>query len=742
MRRALALALWLLAAPASTQEAGRPAPAAPGVEPASAPGAAPGAGADAAPEAATLVADRVRVEAGALVAEGDVEVRYGATRLTASRVAYDRENESIVVTGPIRVDDGAGAVIVADAAALDADLRAGILRGARLVLDRQLQIAAAEIARAGEVSRLTRAVASSCNVCAAYPVPLWEIRAARVTFDEAERQIYFDRAQLRLAGVPVLYLPRLRLPGPGNDRARGFLVPRLRSTTLLGTGLIAPYFVPLGGRADLTFSPYLSARTRTLGTRYRQAFRRGAIEVEGAVTSDDIRGDDARGYVFGEGAFVLPRGFVLDFDLRAASDDTYLLDYGISEDDYLASAVTVFRARPDEYVETRLLSFQALRGVAVAATSPRLQAGFDWRRRLAPRGLGTLDLGVSGDAYLRDSTLGRDTAVDRDTLPDGRDAVRLGATADWRGARILPGGVVAAGLGRLDLDSFEVAQDDAFPDRVTRILPVLGAELRWPLRRLDASGAVDVLEPALLVAWSPEGPDRPPLEDSTRVELDQGNLLALSRFPGEDAVERGPRASLGLGWRRYGAAGWEAGATLGRVLRARDDARLVAGTGLDGPASDWLAAVDLDTGAGLRLVSRTLVGDDLGLSASEAVLAYETGRVALDAGYAWLAAVTGPDGIARPRISQLTLDADLAITRRWAGSAAVRYDFRAERAQTAGVGLIWRNDCAEVDLSVSRRFEDSSSLVPETRFGLSVALLGFGDREAARGRSTCEPRVR
>ena len=478
-----------------------------------------------------------------------------------------------------------------------------------------------------------------------------------------------------------------------------------------------------------------------MGLRYRHAFRRGAIEVEGAVTSDDIH-DDTRGYAFAEGAFVLPRGFTLDFDLRVASDDTYLLDYAISDDDRLGSAVTVFRARPDAFVEARVLSYQDLRGVDVAATSPNLQAGFDWRRRLAPRGLGTFDLGFSGDAYLRDSRLGRDTSVDRDDIADGRDAVRLGASAAWRGARVLPGGLVAAGLGRLDADTYEVADDDAFPDRVTRVLPTLGAELRWPLRRASSGGATDVLEPALLLAWSPEGADEPPLEDSTRVELDEGNLLALSRFPGEDALERGARASLGLGWRRFGATGWEVGASLGRVLREDADERLVAGAGLDGTASDWLAGFDLDTGGGVSVVGRTLVGDDLGLSAAEAVLGYQARGTSLQSSYVWLAAVTGSDGIERPRISQLTLDADVTITRRWAGSAGLRYDFRAERAQTAGLGLIWRNECAELDLSVSRRFEDSSSLDPETRFGLSVALLGFGDREAARGRSTCEPRAR
>lgn len=696
----------------------------------------------AAQEAASLTADRVTLDGDALIAEGRVEVTFGARRLTASAIRYDRATEAIALTGPIRVEEGQGVVILADAAALDADLGAGILTGARLVLDQQLQIAAAEIARAGGVSRLTRAVASSCRVCAASPVPLWEIRAARVTHDEAARQLTFDGARLRVAGVPVLYLPRLRLPGPGNDRARGFLVPRLRTTSQLGTGLIAPYFVPLGAHADVTLSPYLSAETATLGLRYRQAYRRGAIEIEGSATRDGLTGEALRGYAAVQGAFALPRGFALDFDLRAASDDTYLLDYAISDEDRLASAVSVARATPQAFVETRLLGFQDLRGRDMAETSPRIQTGFEWDRRFAPEGYGTFDLRASGDAYLRDSGLGFDTARDRDAIADGRDAVRLGLEGRWRGTQVLPGGVALTGLADLDAQTFQIRDDEAFDARVTRLLPTLGAELRWPLRRAAASGAVDVIEPALLVAWSPEGPARPPLEDATRVALDEGNLLGLSRFPGEDAAERGARASLGLGWRRFGAGGWEAGATLGRVLREEADARLVPGTGLDGTASDWLAAVDLDTGAGLSLAARSLVDSDLGLSLGEAVLRYEAERLSLDAGYVWLAEAVGPDGIARAQASQLTLDADMGLTRRWSGRAGLRYDAVESRAQTAALGLVWRNECAEIDVSVSRRFEDSSSLEAETQVGLSVALLGFGGREAEPGRSTCDPQFR
>ena len=181
-----------------------------------------------------------------------------------------------------------------------------------------------------------------------------------------------------------------------------------------------------------------------------------------------------------------------------------------------------------------------------------------------------------------------------------------------------------------------------------------------------------------------------------------------------------------------------AGLTVGRVLRETEDGRLGPGTGLGGTASDWLAAAQLDTAHGFRLGSRALLGAD-GLTLSEAVVGFGGDRLDLDASYVWLAGSTGPDGIERRRTSQVALDADVALTPRWSGSLGMRYDFRQDRAQSAELGLTWRNECAEIDVSVSRRFEDESSLEPETRVGLSVALLGFGGREAPPDVSTCDP---
>ena len=122
-------------------------------------------------------------------------------------VIYDQSSDRLIITGPIVLSDGQGTVILASQAEMSADLTEGLLVSARLVLDQQLQLAAAELRRAGgRYTEMDHVVASSCRVCAGNPTPLWELRATSVVHDQVEQQLYFTNAQLRVAGVPVFYI--------------------------------------------------------------------------------------------------------------------------------------------------------------------------------------------------------------------------------------------------------------------------------------------------------------------------------------------------------------------------------------------------------------------------------------------------------------------------------------------------------------------------------------------------------
>ena len=216
--------------------------------------------------AATLVADSVVVTSGgeALIADGNVEVFFDGTRMSARRITYDQSSDRLIVEGPVFIVAPDGTILAADAAELDPQLENGILQGARLVLDQQLQLASNQIDRVdGRYTQLYQVAATSCQVCADGETPLWEIRARRVVHDQDERQLYFDDAVFRVVGIPILYLPQMRLPDPTLQRATGLLTPRIPSNDSLGTGIKLPYFIRLGDHRDLTLTPYLSTSSPT-----------------------------------------------------------------------------------------------------------------------------------------------------------------------------------------------------------------------------------------------------------------------------------------------------------------------------------------------------------------------------------------------------------------------------------------------------------------------------------------------
>ncbi len=668
-------------------------------------------------DTATLLADTVRIEADrVLIAEGNVEVLYRGTRLRATRILYDGAADRLTIDGPITLTQGPDVALFADQAELTTDLQDGILTSARLVLDQQLQLAAVEIARVGgRYTELNKVVASSCQVCPSNPVPLWSIRARRVIHDQQTRQIYFEGAQFRAFDVPIFYIPRLRLPDPTLQRSTGLLFPTVRSSSALGTGIKLPYFITLGRSADLTVTPYISGKTTTLELRYRQAFRTGDIEFEGAVSQDDILPDDTRYYLFGEGAFDLPRDFKLEFALQVVSDDAYLVDYDYSDDDRLESSLTLWRTRRDEQIESSVLAFRSLREGDDNSTQPSIMAESSYVRRFVPAALG-------GIAMFEIERLATYRSSDLDG--DGRDVNRTTAALGWRRTGVIGPGFQATAEAGVNVDFIQVTDDTSFEQSISRAQPELGLTLRWPLSKVSARGVTHIVEPVAMLAWSGEDLDAAPNEDSVLVEFDEANLLSFTRFPGSDAREEGLRLALGVGWTRINPEGWQSALTFGRILRETTPDYFGDGTGLDGDSSDWLVAASLQIPNRLAMTGRALFDDGFGLTKGDIRIGYSDARFDIETGLVYLTASMAED---RPEdIAEWALEGAWRINPNWTGRFNWRYDIEENRAARAGLGLGWKNECLAVDLSLSRRFTSSTSLRPTTDFGLSVELIGFG----------------
>ncbi len=675
-----------------------------------------------------LLADQVLVQQGGdtLVATGNVEALHQGTRLTASTIIYDRNNNTLDIQGPLRITQPNGDVLTATQAQLDQGFRNGLLESARFVLDEQLQIASARAARVqGRYTAMSQVAATSCQVCGTEGPPLWAIRATRVVHDAEERQIYFDNAQLRVLGVPVFFIPRMRLPDPTLERARGFLIPELKTSTLLGFGIKLPYFIPIGDHADLTLTPFVSPITRTLELRYRQAFRTGDITVNGAISRDNLQSGEARGLFFAEGVFRLPRDFRLSFDIEAVSDEAYLNDYNSDfKKDRLDSAITLSRTKRDSFFSTGLIHYESLTDGENNATQPTIIGDLRYNRRYFPKRIGgEVRLGFQIHAHYRYSDTDVD-GPDADSVVDGRDVGRANLDLSWRDRWTLPGGVRAGVLTQVWVDHFQVAQDAASETDYTEVTPAASLELRWPLIKQTASGARVLLEPVAQVGWIGGERSGVPNDESTRVEFDEGNLLSLSRFPAADRRERGLIGAAGLRWMRQDPDGWRAALTLGRVWRDDPDADLSRSSGQDSQTSDWLFAGQFAHRTGIQLLARGLYDSvETRFTKAEMRANVTRDRYALGASYILLTTDSLEDRVDAQ--SQWRLNGRYNIDRNWTATSNTRYDIAEGQFLMAGVGAEYRNECVAVNFSVSRSFASSTNLEPSTDFGLTVALTGF-----------------
>ena len=687
------------------------------------------------PAPAVLVADDIQITSDRrLIAQGNVEAFQGETRLTAEAISYDPDTGLLTITGPITIDDGAGVTILADQAELSNDMQNGLLLGARLVLNDQLQLAAVQLNRVdGRYSQLYKTAATSCRLCAGDPrPPLWEIRARRVVHDQDAQQLYFDEAQLRVRNIPILYLPRLRMPDPTLERASGFLFPEIRSDTQLGTGIKVPYFIKLDNHRDLTLTPYLSNNTRTLEFRYRQAFTHGRILVEGALSNDDVQGDDSRGYLFAAGRFDLKRDFRLQFDIELVSDDSYLNDYDYFDKDRLDSQIQLSRTRRDSFTRFSYINYKSLRDDEDDDVLPSDVIEALYERRYFPAAIGG-EIRLSTEARAHERQSGVTTDINGDGVVDGRDMLRFSFDAEWLRTVQLGGLQAQTRLGIVG-DLIKVGDDATSPDEDSEIAPTAALTLRYPLVKQGAGGARHVLEPVVQLAWIGGDGLNVPNDESTRVEFDEGNLISLSRFPALDRRERGWSAAIGATWARFDPDGWSLSVTAGQVLRQEVQADFAQSSGLSGMNSDFLLAGQLRFNGGLTLSGRTIFDEQFDVAKAELRGGWNNQRLTIGGSYIWMD--DDPAINQFEPIGEITFDGAYKINRFWTASFDMRYDIEVGRSATTGAGLTYENECLRVGLSVNRSFADSTTIEPATSLGLTVSLRGFsaytGERTVAR----------
>ena len=681
-----------------------------------------------------LIADEIKInQAGELVASGAVTVWYEDRKVTASSITYASQNDKLIIRGPIRIIDNQSTMILGDQAELSEDLKVGIIKSAKIILGYQVQIAAAKVLQKdARYSEAFNIAATSCHVCL-NKTPLWQIRARKIVQDKFEKQIYFEHAQLRVLDIPVFYLPFMRLPDPSLKRATGLLAPKLKTSSVLNTGIKIPYFIRLNKHKDFTITPFYSPKTKTIEYRYRQAYTSGFMLIEGALTRDALIPNKNRGYILSDTSLILQNGYNLGIQLQAVSDPSYLFEYDFAQLDRLNTKLELSRSMRYQNSEVKLSNYHSLRENENNATQPTLVAEGVIESRLNPDMIkGEIGLEANFLKSYRYSDLNND-GPDSDTLVDGYDTTRLSLLSNWDHGWEIANGIILHFENEFGLSQYYVQQHADIGPKATRMFGVGAVGLRWPWYRINSNGGIGIVEPQIQLVRSVSSNSAVPNDDSTQVEFDEGNLFRLNRAPGLDLIENGSRLNVGLAGSQFMDSGSNLSWKIGRVLRSEALSTFPSGSGLSNSISDWLLATNFQQKNGIELINRALIASDGVVTKSETSLKVNRNQHQIRATHVEL---TKDSNISQNQsLSSVALEWNYNLNSNWRSDSKFQFDSNIGRLSKLELGLRYENECVNVDLSSSRSFSTSSTLIDKTDFTLSVELTGFSSSDRKNAKS-------
>ena len=681
-----------------------------------------------------LIADEIKInQAGELVASGAVTVWYEDRKVTASSITYASQNDKLIIRGPVRIIDNQSTMILADQAELSEDLKVGIIKSAKIILGYQVQIAAAKVLQKdARYSEAFNIAATSCHVCL-NKTPLWQIRARKIVQDKFEKQIYFEHAQLRVLDIPVFYLPFMRLPDPSLKRATGFLAPKLKTSSVLNTGIKIPYFIRLNKHKDFTITPFYSPKTKTIEYRYRQAYTSGFMLIEGALTRDALIPNKNRGYILSDTSLILQNGYNLGIQLQAVSDPSYLFEYDFAQLDRLNTKLELSRSMRYQNSEVKLSNYHSLRENENNATQPTLVAEGAIESRLNPDMIkGEIGLEANFLKSYRYSDLNND-GPDSDTLVDGYDTTRLSLLSNWDHGWEIANGIILHFENEFGLSQYYVQQHADIGPKATRMFGVGAVGLRWPWYRINSNGGIGIVEPQIQLVRSVSSNTAVPNDDSTQVEFDEGNLFRLNRAPGLDLIENGSRLNVGLAGSQFMDSGSNLSWKIGRVLRSEALSTFPSGSGLSNSISDWLLATNFQQKNGIELINRALIASDGVVTKSETSLKVNRNQHQITATHVEL--TKDSNILQNQSLSSVALEWNYNLNSNWRSDSKFQFDSNIGRLSKLELGLRYENECVNVDLSSSRSFSTSSTLIDKTDFTLSVELTGFSSSDRKNAKS-------
>ncbi len=686
----------------------------------------------------TFTADSVSYDrdASIVTATGHVEAWQNDHFLRADKVTFDRNTNVVAATGNVVLMEPDGEVLFSDYAELTQGMRDGILKGMRAILEQNGRLAANGARRTGgEINELSRAVYSTCNLCARDPTkpPLWQLRAYSAIQDVEHKRIEYQDVLLELYGFPVLYLPYLSHPDPSAKRESGLLVPSFGNSTHLGQFLAVPYYWAINDQSDATIVPLVSSKAGPqVLADYRLRPNSGTVSVNTSAAYDESA---FQGHLFAKGTFSYDDTWRYGFDVNVATNSTYLSNYHIvpvGSANVLTSRVYAEGFGQGAYALLDARAYQGLTSAVVDAKLPFVLPRYQYSYFGEPDAWGGR---TSVDAGFFNIVRGEGTNDQRASISANWDRPWGGRYGDlWKFTLHLDSEIYNATDLNLAPNYSNVSSASRFNG-----LPTTAVEVRWPLMRDAGVWGTQVVEPIVQLLAAPvtglSGYHNLPDEDSLGMQFDDTNLFALNRFPGIDRLEGGERANVGL-HTLWTVGGNKIDSLIGQSYRVQADPAFDVESGLHGHVSDIVARSTWTPTSYLDLTGRARVDhENFDIHYAEGLASFGFPQVRFSTGYLYTSETPYYELDQPPAIAADTPRNEVSASMStnygdYRFSATGRRDLRTGQMVALGADAAYEDECFVFEVKYLRRYTslngDSGSSTLLFQITLkSVGQFGF-----------------
>ena len=665
-------------------------------------------------------ADNSTATEGNLVVTGDVTVKQGNRQLKADTVAFDREQQITEAWGNITYREP-GVVLLGDHLTLDSDRQHATIDNAHFVLHAaQLSGAAQKLERdaSGDIAITDGAI----TFCAPED-PIWYVNAGTLEIDPDAGMAEAHHATLRIAGVPVFYVPWINFP-IDDRRKTGLLFPSIGSDTRGGVDITTPIYFNLAPNYDATYSPrYIGERGlvhQGNGRWLSEAI--GFWDVSGQyIDSDDKYRDDFpeadserwavgvkhRGN-FGQSwrttinySRVSDPDYVRDLDNSTLSSQrqTALLQLGqvdyLGEDWLVSLQAQQFQSLADDIRN----NYKKLPQVTAQWRGDSKLGGFQPIGLLQYSNFDTDSNRVTGERLYAEAGL---------TYPMNWAWGFLRPTAKYRSVSY-------------DLEdprqTFGI-QSDEQPDAGSAVFSVDGGLLFEREMSFSGEAMTQTLEPRIFYLYSEyaEQADQPDF-DSAELTFSYNQLFRDTRFSGHDRLDDANQVAVGLTTRFFADSdGRERlNASIGQIFYFRDrEVRLKA---VDPALDETLSATAIEV---------NWLPDDIWTVRSS--LLYDTEDNEFDAASLQVGLRPGngqvfnvgytlreppPSLLNRPVTEQANFSAYYPINDSWSIFGAIEYSLEANEAVEDMIGFEYDNCCWQMRLLYMRYIDTAGGFTPD-----------------------------